>query len=57
MRHRRPRHARTWCVQVCDNDNKPLIEIIRELERWYDVDIVVTSQSVMNAKVHFIAKR
>lgn len=38
-------------------DNRPLIEIVRELGRWYDVDIVVSNKSVMNAKVHFIAKR
>lgn len=38
-------------------DNRPLIEIVRELGRWYDVDIVVSNQSIMNAKVHFIAKR
>ena len=38
-------------------DNKPLIEIMRELGRWYDVDIVVSNKSIMNAKVHFIAKR
>ncbi|MCI1681148.1 MAG: FecR domain-containing protein [Bacteroides sp.] len=38
-------------------DNKPLIEVMQDIGRWYDVDIIFEHQHNINSKVHFVANR
>ena len=38
-------------------DNVPLVEVMKELGRWYNVDIEITSNSLMSYRLHFIAER
>ena len=38
-------------------DNLPLVEVLRELGRWYNVDIQITDNSLMSYRLHFIADR
>ena len=38
-------------------DNMPLVDIIRELGRWYNMDIVFLSSDILEMKLHFIADR
>ena len=35
----------------------PTVEIMRELGRWYNVDIVFTDREVMQERLHFRADR
>lgn len=38
-------------------DNVPLIEVMKELGRWYNVNIEIQSNSLMSYRLHFIAER
>lgn len=38
-------------------DNVPLVEITRELGRWYNVDVIFENKRVMNKSMHFVANR
>lgn len=38
-------------------DNLPLVEVMKELGRWYNVDVEITSNSLMSYRLHFIAER
>ncbi len=38
-------------------DDLPLVEVLRELGRWYNVDIQITDNSLMSYRLHFIADR
>ncbi|MDR1718722.1 MAG: FecR domain-containing protein [Dysgonamonadaceae bacterium] len=38
-------------------DEKPLIEVLCELGRWYNVEIVLARQNIGDLKVHFAADR
>lgn len=38
-------------------DNVPLVEVLKELGRWYNVDIQITDNSLMSYRLHFIADR
>jgi len=38
-------------------DNVPLIEVMKELGRWYNVDIEITSPALLSYRLHFIADR
>lgn len=38
-------------------DNLPLVEVMKELGRWYNIDIEITSNSLMSYRLHFIAER
>lgn len=38
-------------------DNLPLVEVLKELGRWYNVDIQITDNSLMSYRLHFIADR
>lgn len=38
-------------------DEVPLIEVLRELGRWYNMGVVFHNREVMNKKVHFSAMR
>lgn len=38
-------------------DNVELVEIMRELGRWYNVDIVFTNKDIMHERLHFQAER
>lgn len=38
-------------------DNLPLIDVVRELGRWYNVNIEIRDNSLMSYRLHFIAER
>lgn len=38
-------------------DNVPLIDVLEELGRWYNVDIELLSPSLMSYRLHFVADR
>lgn len=38
-------------------DNLPLVEVMKELGRWYNVDIEIRDNSLMSYRLHFIAER
>lgn len=38
-------------------DNVPLIEVVRDLGRWYNVNIVIRDNSLMSYRLHFVASR
>jgi transmembrane sensor len=38
-------------------DNLPLVEVMKELGRWYNVNIEITSNSLLSYRLHFIADR
>ena len=38
-------------------DRTPLGDIMRELGRWYDINIVFEDPSLMNVKLHFVAEK
>ena len=35
----------------------PLVEIMQELGRWYNVDIVIENPRMMHTRLHFVADR
>ena len=38
-------------------DNEPLVEIARELGRWYNVDVEFRNPQAMSLRLHFLAER
>lgn len=38
-------------------DNVPLIDVVRELGRWYNINIEIRDNSLMSYRLHFIASR
>jgi hypothetical protein len=38
-------------------NNVPLVEIMQELGRWYNVDVVIENPRVMHTRLHFVADR
>lgn len=38
-------------------NDAPLVEIMRELGRWYNVDIVIENSRMMHTRLHFVAGR
>lgn len=38
-------------------NNVPLVEIMQELGRWYNVDIVIENPRMMHTRLHFVADR
>jgi ferric-dicitrate binding protein FerR (iron transport regulator) len=38
-------------------DNLPLVEVMKELGRWYNVDVEIRDNSLMSYRLHFIAER
>jgi hypothetical protein len=38
-------------------DNLPLVEVMKELGRWYNIDIEIRDNSLMSYRLHFIAER
>ena len=38
-------------------DNVPLIDVVRDLGRWYNVNIEIRNNSLMSYRLHFIASR
>ena len=38
-------------------DNVPLIDVVRDLGRWYNVNIEIRNNSLMRYRLHFIASR
>ena len=38
-------------------DNVPLIDVVRELGRWYNVNVEIRHNSLMSYRLHFIASR
>lgn len=38
-------------------NNVPLVEIMQELGRWYNVDIVIENPKMMHIRLHFVADR
>lgn len=49
--------CRAWTDGRFAFDDAPLVEIMRELGRWYNVDIVFTDREVMQERLHFRADR
>lgn len=49
--------CRAWTGGRFAFDDAPLVEIMRELGRWYNVDIVFTDREVMQERLHFRADR
>ena len=48
---------RSWIDGEFYFDNVELVEIMRELGRWYNVDIVFTNKGIMQERLHFQADR
>lgn len=48
---------RAWTTGSFYFDNTELIEIMRELGRWYNIDIVFTNKPIMTERLHFQADR
>jgi transmembrane sensor len=38
-------------------NNVPLVEIMQELGRWYNVDIIIENPRIMHTRLHFVADR
>ncbi|MFV0588067.1 FecR family protein [Bacteroides reticulotermitis] len=38
-------------------NDAPLVEIMRELGRWYNVDIIIENSRMMYTRLHFVAER
>ena len=38
-------------------DDATLSEIMQEIGRWYNVDVIVSNKRVMNERFHFVAER
>ena len=47
----------SWADGVFYFDDTELIEIMRELGRWYNIDIVFTNKEIMKHRLHFQADR
>lgn len=48
---------RSWADGQFYFDNTELVEIMRELGRWYNVDILFTNRDIMTDRLHFQADR
>lgn len=48
---------RAWVDGQFYFDDVALVEIMRELGRWYNVDIVFTNKEIMHERLHFQAER
>lgn len=46
-----------WAEGVFYFDNTELVEIMRELGRWYNINIIFTSKEAMHYRMHFQADR
>jgi transmembrane sensor len=46
-----------WKEGVFYFDNVSLIEITKELGRWYNVDVVFNNHKAMGVNMHFLAER
>ena len=49
--------ARSWTDGVFYFDDTELVEIMRELGRWYNIDILFTDRDIMRSRLHFQAER
>ena len=47
----------SWVEGVFYFDNTELVEIMRELGRWYNINIVFTNKEIMHDRLHFQAER
>ena len=47
----------SWVEGVFYFDNTELVEIMRELGRWYNINIVFTNKEIMYERLHFQADR
>ena len=47
----------SWAEGIFYFDNTELIEIMRELGRWYNINIVFTNKEIMHDRLHFQADR
>ena len=47
----------SWAEGVFYFDNTELVEIMRELGRWYNINIVFTNKEIMYERLHFQANR
>ena len=47
----------SWAEGVFYFDNTELVEIMRELGRWYNINIVFTNKEIMHDRLHFQAER
>ena len=47
----------SWSEGIFYFDNTELVEIMRELGRWYNINIVFTNKEIMNDRLHFQADR
>ena len=47
----------SWAEGMFYFDNTELVEIMRELGRWYNVNIVFTNKEIMQDRLHFQADR
>lgn len=50
-------HYYLWTEGYFYFDNQSLVEIMREIGRWYNVKIVFKNKEVMNLRFHFLAQR
>ena len=48
---------RSWADGLFYFDDTELVEIMRELGRWYNVDILFTNRDIMDDRLHFQAER
>lgn len=48
---------RSWADGQFYFDDTELVEIMRELGRWYNVDILFTNREIMDDRLHFQAER
>lgn len=46
-----------WAEGMFYFDNTALVEIMRELGRWYNINIIFTSKEAMHYRMHFQAER
>ena len=47
----------SWAEGMFYFDNTELVEIMRELGRWYNINIVFTNKEIMHERLHFQANR
>lgn len=47
----------SWAEGMFYFDNTELVEIMRELGRWYNINIVFTNKEIMHDRLHFQAER
>ena len=47
----------SWAAGIFYFDHTELVEIMRELGRWYNINIVFTNKEIMHERLHFQANR